>query len=167
MTVLIQAIKCGNQSLYSIASPGAPSQLRLKLLADEAVNRIGTAAADREEEAYCADQQHILVSPTARCITFRQMHEQQGHQHLDGQRRRDKTREQTMIKQMPPTDSMNMMTYAHINEGSMPFLANTFAATASAPSLNFVETCIKNIMPTTMRTSAPRASPRRAAARAQ
>jgi hypothetical protein len=43
--------KCGHQSLYSIASPGAPSQLRLKLLADEAVNRIGTAAADREEEA--------------------------------------------------------------------------------------------------------------------
>src|SRR5450631_2360111 len=60
---------------YSITSSRRPSHLRLKLLADEAVNRIGTAAADREEEAYCADQQHILVSPTARRITFRQMHE--------------------------------------------------------------------------------------------
>src|SRR5579864_9488407 len=61
----------------------ALSDLRLKLLADGAVNRIRTAAADGDDEAYRPDQQDILVSATTGRIPFRQMHEQQGHQHLE------------------------------------------------------------------------------------
>jgi hypothetical protein len=84
-------------------------------------------------------------------IPFRQMRKQQSHQHLDGQRGRDKSSEQTDDQAAAPTDSRVMTTYVHNNAGSMPFLENTSAASASAPSLNFVETCIKKITPTTMR----------------
>src|SRR3984885_16088032 len=70
-------------------------EVRLKLLADDAVNRIRTAAADGDDEAYRADQQHILISAATGCITLRQMHENQSHQHLDGQRGCEKSSEQT------------------------------------------------------------------------
>ena len=47
----------------------------LKSFAHNTVNRIRTAAADRDDEAYCPDQQYILVSAATGGIPFRQMHE--------------------------------------------------------------------------------------------
>src|SRR6516225_5803992 len=65
-----------------------------ELLADHPVDRIGAAATDGDEEARCSDQQHIFVTTATRRIALRQMDQQQSHQHLDGQRRRKKAREQ-------------------------------------------------------------------------
>lgn len=70
----------------------ARSDLSLKFLANGTVDRIRAAAADRDDQACSADQEHILVS-AARCITPGQGHHQQGHQHLDGERGGEKPRD--------------------------------------------------------------------------
>lgn len=54
----------------------ARSDLSLKFLANGTVDRIRAAAADRDDQACSADQEHILVS-AARCITPGQGHHQQ------------------------------------------------------------------------------------------
>src|SRR5262249_44075101 len=124
-----------------------------KLLADQPVDRIGAAAANGNNEADGSNQQHIFVSAAAGRITPRQMHEQQGYQHLSMARAAAKKRvNRPMIRQTPPTDSRNMMTYAHSNAGSMPFFAKILAATAVGPDENLPDTCIRNMIPTTMRT---------------
>src|SRR5215470_2683330 len=92
--------ECENAKYHRLAEVGKtrepPGGLQgLKLLADQPVDRIDPAAAHSNREADDSNQQHIFVSAGAGRITLRQMHEQQGDQYLDGERRREESSEQT------------------------------------------------------------------------
>jgi hypothetical protein len=71
----------------------APRAEGLQLLADQPVDRIDAAAADSDGQADGPNQKHVFISAGAGRITVWQMHEQQSHQHLDSERRREKARE--------------------------------------------------------------------------
>jgi hypothetical protein len=100
----------------------APRAEGLQLLADQQVDRINAAAADSDGQADGPHQKHVFISAGAGRITVWQMLKQQATSISIASAAAKKRVNRPTIKQTPPTVSRNMMTYAHINAGSMPFL---------------------------------------------
>ena len=66
-----------------------------QLFSNGPVDRPGSTAGDGDEEAGGADQQNVFIAARAGRIALRQVNEQQGDEHFDGERRGEEAREKS------------------------------------------------------------------------